>query len=297
MFRDGALWSHPERRVVRVGVRGGFAPVASSRDYVRIWAAAQWRREDFDSLTIRPFPRSRTAAAALGFELGHVKFRVLEHFNSYGRREDADLSQILRLGIWVAPGGWDYAGPHAGVGPELHGQVSAAWRRGFASAQVDGNAIFGSSGLDSGRVHGRVTLVTQTLPRQTIVLHAEAAVAARPAPGGEFDPWLDQRGPRLFGAHVFTGTHFVWVALENRILVRDNVWDLVGVGVAPFFDWGGAWYADEAARLGGDVGLAVRLGPTRAVRGEPAEFALGRRFGDGITGSRWGFTLRKGFRF
>ena len=83
----------------------------------------------------------------------------------------------------------------------------------------------------------------------------------------------------------------------GRLLVADDVWGLMGVGVAPFLDYGGAWYADEPARLGGAVGLSLRIGPTRAVRGDVAEFAVGYRFGKGFTGSRWGFAVRKGIRY
>ena len=49
--------------------------------------------------------------------------------------------------------------------------------------------------------------------------------------------------------------------------------------------------------LGGAVGLSLRIGPTRAVRGDVAEFAVGYRFGKGFTGSRWGLAVRKGVRY
>ena len=91
----------------------------------------------------------------------------------------------------------------------------------------------------------------------------------------------------------------MWLALEDRILLVDELWGLVGVGIAPFLDYGGAWYGDEAARLGGNVGLALRFGPTRAVRGEAAELAFGYRFGDplAVNGKRWAATLRKSVVF
>ena len=102
----------------------------------------------------------------------------------------------------------------------------------------------------------------------------------------------------MFGVHEFTGTRMAWLALEDRILVTDELWGLVGVGLAPFLDWGGAWYADEGSRLGGDVGIALRLGPTRAVRGDVGEIALGYRFGAGFRpGSRWAVAVRKGVAF
>jgi len=81
---------------------------------------------------------------------------------------------------------------------------------------------------------------------------------------------------------------------EDRILLADDAWALVGVGIAPFVDYGGAWYGDEASRLGGDAGVALRLGPTRAVRGEAAEFAVGYRFG---IGNGWAIALRRAVVF
>jgi hypothetical protein len=89
----------------------------------------------------------------------------------------------------------------------------------------------------------------------------------------------------------------VWLALEDRILVADEVWGLMAVGVAPFLDYGGAWYAGDPQRLGGDLGVALRLGPTRAVRGDVGEFGVGYRFGTGFTGGHWGVTIRQAVSF
>src|SRR5437868_3133856 len=82
-----------------------------------------------------------------------------------------------------------------------------------------------------------------------------------------------------------------------RALVVDDILGLMAFGLAPYLDYGGAWYADEPARQGGDAGLSLRFGPTRAVRGEAAEFAFGYRFGQGVHGRRWAISLRKGFSF
>jgi len=298
VFRDGVA-DTVERRVLRIGVTAGFAPHATSRDFVRVWASAQWRREDFDSLGRTPFPRSTFGAVGAGVDVGHVRFHVLERFNSYARREDVDLSQLLHAGVWAAPRAWGYPSDRAGVGAELSGQASAIWSGGFVVLRGDANGVYApvAGGLDSGRVSGGVTVASQNLPRQTLILHAEAGALKRPKPGAEFDLWVQRKGPRVFGIHQLTGSRMVWLALEDRILVRDELWSLVGVGIAPFFDYGGAWYADEPARLGGDVGLAWRMGPTRSVHGDVAEFALGYRFGDGWTGSRWAIAVRSGLVF
>lgn len=297
VFRDGALVASPQRRALRFSVTGGIAPQATSRDYLRLWVGAQWRREDFAPETTTPFPRSTFATVGAGLEVRHVRFRVLEHFNSYARREDVDLSQTLRVGIWAAPRAWGYPRDRAGVGPEVSGQLSAVWRGGFTALRAEARGVVAGAGLDSGRVRGQLTFVSQNLPRQTAIVRVEGGALQRVRPGEEFDLWIMQSGPRVFGAHAFTGTRMVSVAVEHRVLVVDELWGLVGLGVAPFFDWGGAWYADQAARLGGDAGLALRLGPTRSIRGGVTEFAVGYRFGEGFRGSRWAVAVRNGLEF
>ena len=104
---------------------------------------------------------------------------------------------------------------------------------------------------------------------------------------------MRQNGPRVFGIHAFTGTRMAWLALEDRVVVADEIWGLFGLGLAPFVDYGGAWYADELPRLGGDIGVSLRIGPTRSARNAVGEIAVGYRFGEGLSGRRWGVTIRK----
>jgi hypothetical protein len=165
------------------------------------------------------------------------------------------------------------------------------WQRGFAILRLEAN------GLDTSRARAAVTVVSQDIRRHTLIAHAEGGRLDRPKPGSEYDLWLDQRGPRLFGVHDFTGTRMTWFVLEDRILLIDDIWGLMAAGVAPFVDYGGAWYADQRPRQGGNVGLSLRFGPTRAVRGEAAEIAVGYRFGAGTSRKRWALTLRKGVSF
>ncbi|HVH67240.1 MAG TPA: hypothetical protein VM716_05185 [Gemmatimonadales bacterium] len=290
-----------ERRALRVRVTAATAPLATSRDYVRLWLTGQRRREDFAPESTSAFPRSVSGTIGAGIDVEHVRFQVLERFNSYARREDVDVSRLLHVGIWAAPRAWGYPTGGAGVGPEVSAQIAAPWAGGFAVLRAAGNGVLTAGAPDSGRVSGAVTVASQNLPGHTVILHLEAAALRRPKFGDEFDLWNSQNGPRVWAIHQFTGTRMVWLALEDRLVVADEAWGLVGVGVAPFFDYGGAWYPDrERARLGGDVGLSLRIGPTRSVRGDVAEIAIGYRFwqkGVSFTGSRWGLTIRKGLRY
>ncbi len=296
-FDADTLFRTIQRRATRFDLIGGVALQATNTGYVRLWAGAQLRREDFAPETTLVFPRSVTGALGAGFEISRARFRVVRHFDTYGRREDLDLSQRLRLGAWVAPRALGYPAGRAGVGPLVEGRVSAVWPGGFVVLRGQAHGVYAPAGLDSGLVQGSLTIVSQNLSRQTAVLHLEGGALRRANPGAEFDLWRDQNGPRLFGAHQLTGTRMTWLALEHRILVKDDLWGLLGVGVAPFLDYGGAWYANERAREGGDVGVSLRLGPTRATYGEVSELAVGYRFGMGFVGKRWAVTLRKGITF
>jgi len=280
-FRDDTLQDSTRHHLVRVGLRGGVALRATTRRYARLFGAWEWRREDFATSDTARVPYSVFTTVRAGAELGVVRFRILEHFNSFSRREDVDVSATLRFGIVM----------QSGIGYEFSGQTSALWTRGFAVLRADAN------GLDSTRTRVQLTVVSQNIRGHTLIAHAEGGIVTHPKPGSEFDPWLEQRGPRLFGVHDFTGTRTTWFVLEDRILLTDDILGLFAAGIAPFFDYGGAWYGDEPVRQGGDVGISLRFGPTRAVRGEAAELAFGYRFGDGVRGKRWAVTLRKGFSF
>lgn len=298
IFRDGRLTDSKERHALRFGLNGGIALRATSRSYVRLWAGSFWRREDFAPESASVVPRSTFGTVGAGIEVARARFHVLERFNTFARREDLNLSQFLRVGLWAAPRAWGYPAGQAGVGPEVRGQLSSAWPGGFVVLRGQADGLYTGTGLDSARAGGSLTIASQQLPYQTAILHLEGGVLRQSRrPGNDFDPWVDQTGPRLFPAHAFTGTRTVWLALEDRITTIDEFWGLVGVGLAPFFDWGGAWYGDEPMRTGSDIGIAARLGPTRAARGDVTEIAIGYRLGKGFTGRAWALSIRRGVSF
>jgi hypothetical protein len=88
----------------------------------------------------------------------------------------------------------------------------------------------------------------------------------------------------------------LWGTIENRLLLIPDLVGILGIGIAPFIDLGGAWYADQDPRIGGNVGLALRLGPNHAVRGDAHEIAFGYRFWEGQNG-RWAIAVRRGTVF
>ena len=299
-----------QRHALRFGLSGGIALRATSHGYARLWVAGAWRREDFapvDSASAG----STFGTVGVGFEVAHARFHVLERFNTYARREDVNLSEYLRVGVWAAPRAWGYAAGQAGAGLDLSGQMSALWPGGFIVLNGGVHALYAGTALDSARARGGVTVASQNFKYQTVVVHFEGGALRRGKPNTFFDTWADQSGPRLYPAHAFTGTRTIWFTFEDRILVSDQAFGLVGVGLAPYFDWGGAWFGDEPVwpgkaaivllepmRTGCDAGISLRLGPTRAVRGDVSEFAVGYRFGAPAGAPRgWALSIRRGVSF
>src|SRR3989442_9085664 len=115
-FRDDVLLDSTRRHLLRVGLLGGIAVSASSHHYTRLWGGWEWRREDFTLSDTAHVPYSVFTTVRGGIEIGSVRFRVLEQFNSYARREAVDLSPTLRVG----------AGRQSGVGAEVMRRTSAA---------------------------------------------------------------------------------------------------------------------------------------------------------------------------
>jgi hypothetical protein len=304
-FRDGFVSDSADRHALVFGLTGGVALRTTSRDYVRVWAGGAWRREDYVPRTTpaTTAPYSSYGTIGIGVDAARVRFGVYEHVNGFARQEDIDLSSALSIGVWAAPRAWGYAANRAGLGPSVSGQVATRWAKGLALLRADAHGVYGTGGLDSGQIHASVDVASLAFHRQALLLHIEGGAMQGQRPGTTFDPWVTLNGPRGFGAHAFTGTRLFYAMLEDRILVVDQLWGVVGVGVAPYVEYGGAWYGgkvapqlggSEPARLGGDAGLALRLGSPRSVRGDVGEFALSYRYRR-FAGGPWAVTVRKSF--
>jgi hypothetical protein len=280
------------RRLFRQRGEFAFAPVAGSGGYVRIGLAAEIRREEFifdtttviDSLnyTLEPgavtVPDSVTGTVGILVEATKPRYRVVRYYSGFGRDEDIDLSTRAGFFGWLAPKGFGYDA--TGVGPGVVAQTGFGAGRAFMLVRGQANGLFTSAGLDSGQVAVQMTAAAQILPKSSTVLHVEWAQRKGPPPGFEYD-FGHGRGPRSFGPHAFVGDRAVWLALEQRAFVFDNILGLMGIGFTAFLDYGGAWYADRPRRLGGDVGLGLRFGSLRSIGNNLGRFDVGYRFGEG----------------
>ena len=283
------------RRYTLLRAAGAKALRASTDGYLRLGVAAHLRRDDFvpEAFT-GTFPRTVTGTLGASLELNRARFIVTRGYAGFSREEDVDLGTTIRVGLTAAPKLFGY--DRDGIGPDIGGRIGARIPGGFAFLDAGANGLFTSAGLDSGSVQIAATTVFQPAPRHMAVFHAEAGWLENPLPGGEFDLGLGS-GPRAFGSHAFTGDRSVFLSAEYRYTISDDLFRLVGLGVAGFVDHGGAWYAGSPQRLGWDAGVGIRLGASRSSDTDALRFDLARRFANDVEPAGWVLTVGKGFAF
>jgi len=138
VFRDGDTSAIVERAPCAWGSRQGCAPHATSAGYLRLWLAAQWRREDFAPEGTTVFPRSgvRHGGCGNGRRACALPSARAIQFLRPARGRGCVAGASRRCGRHPARG--DPSG-QAGVGPEVSGQLAAPWRSGFVVLQARAN--------------------------------------------------------------------------------------------------------------------------------------------------------------
>ena len=283
------------RRFSLARASAAWALKASSSGYLRIGVAAQLRRDD----TLRvdraaPFPNTVTGALGPYMVWNRARFLVARGYAGFAREEDVDLGTTVRIGLQLAPSIFGY--DRNGLAPEVGGRVGARLPAGFAYIDAVADGLFTGAGLDSGAVQLAGTVVLQPATRHVAVLHLEGGWLKDPVPGEEFDLGLGS-GPRAFGSHAFTGDRSFFGTAEYRYTVVDDLWGLLGLGLAGFVDYGGAWYAGSRRRTGWDAGVGLRVGASRSTDTPALRFDLARRFANDVESAGWVITVGKGFAF
>jgi len=283
------------RRYTLVRGSAAWALRKSSDGYLRLGMQAQVRRDDFLPEQPDPiFPRSVTGAFGAYLVWNRAKFLVTEGVSGFSREEDVDLGTTIRVGANFATKAFGY--DRNGVAPLVSARVGGVIPGGFGYLEGLAGGLYNSAGLDSGVVQLAATGVTKPVRGHVAIVHVEAGWLKNPLPGSEFDLGLGS-GPRAFRSHAFTGDRTIFATAEYRVTVVEDLFGLMGLGIAGFVDHGGAWYDGAPRRLGWDAGLGIRLGASRASDTEALRFDLARRFENDAQAGGWVVTVGKGFVF
>ena len=289
-----------------------YAPLANSREYLRVGVHLEHRREQFikfdkpeldqDSI-IAAVPDSAYGLVGIFMEYRRARFERVHRLNGFPE-EDQDLSDLIFVSINLASAGMGYSS--TGVGSRILLQSGVKTGPLLVKGVIDGNALFNSAGLDSGRVQTTGTAAVQWEERNSTFVQASGGVLDSVRPGQEFDLGF-QVMPRLWGPHAFVGTRTWRLTVEHRYYAFDNVLGIIGMGFGAFLDYGGAWYPDESvrpsstrnsSRVGGNTGLSIIFGSSLGSFAQVAHLSAGYRFGGGISETkRWAVSLGSGIIF
>ena len=273
----------------------GLAVNATSRSYLRFVAIGGVRSQTYvrqlDSIPAVGDSVFGTVGGLVNFRSG--RFHPTSHFNGFGQ-ESIDLSSEAYVSLALAPEAFGYQ--RTGVGPGVGGVAARNWESTWVWASLQASGMFDSSGLDSARVIGNIAFGTKMADRLAFGFQVQGGYLDNTAPGTEFDLGF-QNVLRSWEPHSFVGQRTVWGTAEQRWYVWDKLFNLIGIGFAGFVDYGGAWYPEQEARFGGNVGVGLRMGGTLSAIARTSRIDLGYRFGDDVTGSRWAVSFGAGFVF
>jgi hypothetical protein len=221
-------------------------------------------------------------------------FLVLPGYRRFAREDDVDLSPAVLAGLSYAPRALGY--PADGVIPTLTAHAGARLLGGFVQAVAAAHGFYTDAGVDSGAVTVGLTAAIRPASRQLPILHGEQGWLRHPPLGDDFDLGLD-RGPRGYGAHAFTGSRVVFGTVEWRWVIVPELGRIVGIGLATFADYGGAWFAGDDRRTGDSFGVGLRLDFTRSSDPSVVRIDLAHRSRTDSDPGGWAVVVGKGFAF
>jgi hypothetical protein len=295
-YRNGV--STPAQRAGRTmdeaDARWLWAVHRQPRGYLRIGLRAQALRLELQDATA-PAANTDRVMGQGGVLVGasRTHFLVMPGYRRFDREDDVDLSSTVLAGLSYAPRALGY--PADGVIPSLIARTGARLPGGFVQAAAEARGFY-TGGLDSGLVSIGITAAIRPASHQLLVLHAEQGWRRNPPLGDDYDLGLD-RGPRGFDAHAFTGDRVVFATAEWRWAAIPELARIVGLGLATFADYGGAWFAGDVRRTGGSFGAGLRLDFTRS--GDPSlvRIDLAHRSATDEAPEGWVLVVGKGFAF
>ncbi len=284
-----------QQHLYRQDLRIGRAITATPRRAFRAGVLATYRNERIlaaaDSLL--PVPDSVFVDVGVFAQYEQPKFRIVSYLDGLNQ-QDVDLSTSIVLEARIAPSGFGYR--RTGFGPAIRVRGGVATGPVMLRGDIVANGLFNSAGLDSGKVVAAVTGALFPGNRHVTLLRIQGGLLDNPVPGNEFDLGFST-GLRGFEPHSFVGTRAFWGTLEHRWYALPTILDQFGLGIAGYFDFGGAWFADQEPRWGSELGIGLRTSSRLGPAAESGRIDLGYLIGPGLSGNRVVISAGSSIRF
>ncbi len=282
IFKLGKVASGFEHRNDFLEVYGGFSRGLVNGVTRRWMTGFTYSKEDFEKSRkfpkeVIPLPADRTLAYPwVGFELIEDRYIVERDLNRIQRSEDLNLGRQFNFLL-------GFSSPTFGAESErwiLQSAFSSGWRptpRQLILGQIGGATRYGDSDAENLVAGGRLRYYLRHFREQLFYVSLGADLARR-LDGEEQLLLGGDSGLRGYPLRYQLGDRRVLLTVEQRFFSDLELFKLVHVGGAIFFDAGQAWFVDSLSRRDSklnqqerrvlkDIGLGLRLGSSRSSRG------------------------------
>lgn len=282
IFKLGKVASGFEHRNDFLEVYGGFSRGLVNGVTRRWMTGFTYSKEDFEKSRkfpkeVIPLPADRTLAYPwVGFELIEDRYIVERDLNRIQRSEDLNLGRQFNFLL-------GFSSPTFGAESErfiLQSAFSSGWRptpRQLILGQIGGSTRYGDSDAENLVAGGRLRYYLRNFREQLLYVSLGADLARR-LDGEEQLLLGGDSGLRGYPLRYQLGDRRVLLTVEQRFFSDLELFKLVHVGGAVFFDAGQAWFVDSLSRRDfklnqqerrvlKDIGLGLRLGSSRSSRG------------------------------
>lgn len=284
------------RRSGEAGVSWGVALATSTERTRRVTLGASTRRavsdgpaRDVEQLTF----------LKLGGEWQELDFMTARRIQAFTRDEDFNLGFGVFPSVAWAPRSAALGTREAQVLPRVDAAKGFAWsthllllKSGYRSKYSNGN-----NGDRVASFEG--SYFARSFPHQTLALHAALDLGWQLGPDGQLSLG-ELNGLRGYGLSRFTGSRRFLYNLEDRIFVRDDLFRLLDVGAAAFYDSGYAWPEGASinlADLRSSVGVGLRVAPSRSGSNSPVRIDLAFPVSRRMSFSSWSLSVLAGQAF
>ncbi|HSG39152.1 MAG TPA: POTRA domain-containing protein [Thermoanaerobaculia bacterium] len=282
IFKLGKVASGFEHRNDSLEVYGGLSRGLVNGAARRWEAGFTYSQEDFARSEkfpkeVIPLPEDRTLAYPwVSYEYIEDRHIVERDLNRIQRSEDVNLGRQFRFRL-------GFSSPAFGAETDrviIQGALSSGWRpspRQLVLGQFGGSTRYGDGDAENLVAGGRVRYYARNFGEHLFYASLGADLARR-LDGEEQLLLGGDSGLRGYPLRYQLGDRRVLLTLEQRFFSGVELFHLVHVGAAVFFDAGQAWFADSLSRRDSklnqqerrilkDVGLGLRLGSSRSSRG------------------------------
>ena len=246
-----------------------------------------------------PFPLSRTIAYPwIGFETVHDRYLELRNLDRLVRTEDLNLGTEFQIRLGYSSPMWGGEKNQAIVGTSINVGYTIGDRQ-LLLLRASGSGRFGGDGSENVLLGAKLRYFLPTFGRHRLLTTVEYDTTHRLDPEKQLLIGGDS-GLRGYPRYFQDGDNRFLLSIEHRFYTNWEIFNLIHVGAAVFFDAGRAWYGESHPNVGPNevlrsAGIGLRLGSSRSTQASLVHFDVAIPLDGNRRKIQWSVTSRDTF--